>query len=147
MEFWVHSIISTSPAHQQLLWLWGNIQRAGSGAPPHTYRFRSLSQLPYEQIYGMVKRLQMAYIFLLSVAFWNFLGAGIFGFIINPPIALYYMQGLNTTPVHGHAALFGVYGMLGSALFCLCFAACIANKNGITSLSHLLSGLSIPASF
>jgi nitric oxide reductase subunit B len=25
--------------------------------------------------------------FLLSVAFWNFLGAGIFGFIINPPIA------------------------------------------------------------
>ena len=54
--------------------------------------------------------------FLLSVAFWNFLGAGIFGFIINPPIALYYMQGLNTTPVHSHAALFGVYGMLGIGL-------------------------------
>ncbi|SFT00930.1 nitric oxide reductase, NorZ apoprotein [Porphyromonadaceae bacterium NLAE-zl-C104] len=54
--------------------------------------------------------------FLLSVSFWNFLGAGIFGFIINPPIALYYMQGLNTTPVHGHAALFGVYGMLGIGL-------------------------------
>ena len=54
--------------------------------------------------------------FLLSVAFWNFLGAGIFGFIINPPIALYYMQGLNTTPVHAHAALFGVYGMLGIGL-------------------------------
>ena len=54
--------------------------------------------------------------FLLSVAFWNFLGAGIFGFIINPPIALYYMQGLNTTAVHGHAALFGVYGMLGIGL-------------------------------
>ncbi|MDD3624618.1 MAG: nitric-oxide reductase large subunit [Proteiniphilum sp.] len=54
--------------------------------------------------------------FLLSVSFWNFLGAGIFGFIINPPIALFYMQGLNTTPVHGHAALFGVYGMLGIGL-------------------------------
>ncbi len=53
---------------------------------------------------------------LLSVSFWNFLGAGIFGFVINPPIALYYMQGLNTTPVHGHAALFGVYGMLGIGL-------------------------------
>jgi nitric oxide reductase subunit B len=52
----------------------------------------------------------------IAVAFWNFLGAGIFGFIINPPIALYYMQGLNTTPVHGHAALFGVYGMLGIGL-------------------------------
>ncbi len=54
--------------------------------------------------------------FLLSVSFWNFLGAGIFGFVINPPIALYYMQGLNTTPLHGHAALFGVYGMLGIGL-------------------------------
>lgn len=52
----------------------------------------------------------------ISVAFWNFVGAGIFGFLINPPIALYYMQGLNTTPVHGHAALFGVYGMLGIGL-------------------------------
>jgi len=54
--------------------------------------------------------------FFVSVAFWNFLGAGIFGFLINPPIALYYMQGLNTTPVHGHTALFGVYGMLGMGL-------------------------------
>jgi len=36
--------------------------------------------------------------------------------VINPPIALYYMQGLNTTAVHGHTALFGVYGMLGIGL-------------------------------
>ena len=28
------------------------------------------------------------------MAFWNFVGAGLFGFLINPPIALYYMQGL-----------------------------------------------------
>jgi nitric oxide reductase subunit B len=54
--------------------------------------------------------------FFISVAFWNLVGAGLFGFMINPPIALYYMQGLNTTPVHGHAALFGVYGMLGIGL-------------------------------
>mgnify|MGYP006279012163 CR=1 FL=1 len=52
----------------------------------------------------------------IALAFWNFLGATIFGFLINPPIALYYMQGLNTTPVHGHTALFGVYGMLGIGL-------------------------------
>lgn len=52
----------------------------------------------------------------LAVSFWNFLGAGIFGFLINPPIALYYMQGLNTTAVHAHTALFGVYGMLGIRL-------------------------------
>jgi nitric oxide reductase subunit B len=54
--------------------------------------------------------------YFVSVAFWNMLGAGLFGFMINPPIALYYMQGLNTTPVHAHAALFGVYGMLGIGL-------------------------------
>ncbi len=52
----------------------------------------------------------------VAVAFWNMVGAGIFGFLINPPIALYYMQGLNTTPVHAHTALFGVYGMLGIGL-------------------------------
>ena len=52
----------------------------------------------------------------IAVAFWNLVGAGIFGFLINPPIALYYMQGLNTTQVHGHTALFGVYGMLGIGL-------------------------------
>jgi nitric oxide reductase subunit B len=48
-------------------------------------------------------------------------GAGLLGFAINPPAALYYVQGLNMTPAHGHAALFGVYGMLGIglALFCL----------------------------
>lgn len=52
----------------------------------------------------------------IAICFWNFLGAGIFGFAINPPIALYYIQGLNTTAVHGHAALFGVYGILGIGL-------------------------------
>ncbi|HVV84500.1 MAG TPA: nitric-oxide reductase large subunit [Kofleriaceae bacterium] len=59
--------------------------------------------------------------FFIGVAFWNLVGAGLLGFMINPPVALYYMQGLNTTPVHGHTALFGVYGLLGIglALFCL----------------------------
>src|SRR5699024_10178848 len=48
----------------------------------------------------------------VAVTFWNMLGAGVFGFMINRPIALFYIQGLNTTPVHAHAALFGVYGFL-----------------------------------
>lgn len=51
-------------------------------------------------------------LFFVGVAFWNMLGAGVLGFMINPPIALYYVQGLNTTPTHAHAALFGVYGFL-----------------------------------
>lgn len=54
--------------------------------------------------------------FFLGVAFWNLVGAGVFGFLINPPIALYYVQGLNTTPVHAHSALFGVYGLLALGL-------------------------------
>ncbi|MEP0841442.1 MAG: nitric-oxide reductase large subunit [Phycisphaerae bacterium] len=58
--------------------------------------------------------------FFVAVAFWNLVGAGLFGFLINTPIALYYMQGLNTTPVHGHSALFGVYGMLGIGLMLFC---------------------------
>jgi nitric oxide reductase subunit B len=61
--------------------------------------------------------------FFVAVAFWNFVGAGLFGFLINPPIALYFMQGLNTTPVHGHTALFGVYGMLGIGLMLFCLRA------------------------
>ena len=59
-------------------------------------------------------------LFFVAVAFWNMVGAGLFGFLINPPLALYYMQGLNTTPLHGHTALFGVYGMLGIGLMLFC---------------------------
>jgi nitric oxide reductase subunit B len=55
-------------------------------------------------------------LFFVSVAFWNMLGAGVFGFLINPPIVLYYVQGINTTPIHAHTALFGVYGLLAIAL-------------------------------
>ena len=58
--------------------------------------------------------------FFTAVLFWNMVGAGVFGFLINPPIALYFMQGLNTTANHGHAALFGVYGMLGIGLMLYC---------------------------
>ena len=58
--------------------------------------------------------------FFTAVSFWNLVGAGLFGFLINPPLSLYYMQGLNLTPLHGHTALFGVYGMLGIGLMLFC---------------------------
>ncbi|MCC7478022.1 nitric-oxide reductase large subunit [bacterium] len=67
--------------------------------------------------------------FFVSVAFWNLVGAGVFGFLINPPVALYYMQGLNLTPVHGHTALFGVYGMLGIGLMLFCLRALKGQKD------------------
>ena len=59
-----------------------------------------------------MERLKWPLYCFVAVAFWNMLGAGVFGFLINPPISLYYIQGLNTTAVHAHAALFGVYGFL-----------------------------------
>lgn len=54
--------------------------------------------------------------FLMAVGFWNFAGAGVFGFLINLPIVSYFEVGTMLTPNHGHAALMGVFGMLGMAL-------------------------------
>lgn len=59
-----------------------------------------------------MNNLKWPLLFFVAVSFWNMVGAGVFGFMINPPISLYYVQGLNTTAVHAHAALFGVYGFL-----------------------------------
>lgn len=57
-----------------------------------------------------------AFYFLIAVGFWNFVGAGVFGFLINMPIVSYYEVGTMLTPNHGHAALMGVFGMLGLGL-------------------------------
>ena len=54
--------------------------------------------------------------FLMAVGFWNFVGAGMFGFLINLPIVNYYEVGTLLTPSHGHAAMMGVFGMLAIAL-------------------------------
>ncbi len=73
-----------------------------------TYRFQKLT--------SWMDNYRWPITFFVGVAFWNLVGAGIFGFLINPPIALYYMQGLNTTAVHAHGATFGVYGLLSLGL-------------------------------
>lgn len=67
-----------------------------------------------------MERYRWPIMFFLAVSFWNIVGAGLLGFLINPPLSLYYMQGLNLTPLHGHTALFGVYGMLGIGLVLFC---------------------------
>ena len=54
--------------------------------------------------------------FLMAVGFWNFLGAGVFGFLINMPVISYFEVGTILTPNHGHAAMMGVFGMLAIAL-------------------------------
>ncbi len=65
-------------------------------------------------------RYKWAIMFFVASAFWNLVGAGILGFLINPPISLYYIQGLNTTATHAHGAFMGVYGMLGIGLMLIC---------------------------
>ena len=67
-----------------------------------------------------MQRYRWPIMFFIAVAFWNLVGAGLFGFLINPPLPLYYMQGLNLTANHGHTAMFGVYGMLGIGLMLFC---------------------------
>ena len=60
-----------------------------------------------------------AFYFLMAVGFWNFVGAGIFGFLINLPVVSYFEVGTMLTPNHGHAALMGAFGMLAMALMVL----------------------------
>ena len=90
-------------------------------APLTLLGFELWSQLGMLRARPWVARYRWPIYFFVAVAFWNLVGAGLFGFLINPPIALYYMQGLNLTPLHAHTALFGVYGLLGIglALFCV----------------------------
>ncbi len=61
--------------------------------------------------------------FLMAVGFWNFLGAGVFGFLINLPIVSYFEVGTLLTSNHGHAAMFGVFGMLALAVLVFCLRA------------------------
>lgn len=57
-----------------------------------------------------------AVMFLVAVGFWNFIGAGVFGFLINLPIVSYYQIGTALTANHAHGAMMGVYGMMGVGL-------------------------------
>ncbi|MEQ8510768.1 MAG: cbb3-type cytochrome c oxidase subunit I [Rhodospirillaceae bacterium] len=82
--------------------------------------FEAYSRSKMEKEALWEKAYHWPFMFFSAVLVWNMVGAGLFGFMINPPVALYYMQGLNTTANHGHAALFGVYGMLGIGLMLFC---------------------------
>jgi nitric oxide reductase subunit B len=59
----------------------------------------------------------------MAVGFWNFVGAGVFGFLINLPIVSYFEVGTLLTSNHGHAAMFGVFGMLALAVLVFCLRA------------------------
>jgi nitric oxide reductase subunit B len=54
--------------------------------------------------------------FLISVAIWNLVGAGVLGFLINLPAVSFLEHGQFLTPAHGHGAMMGVYGMFAIAV-------------------------------
>ncbi len=72
--------------------------------------------------------------FLVAASFWNFLGAGIFGFVINLPIINYYEHGTYLTMHHGHTAMFGTYGMLSISLL-------LFSWRGLIDKAHWKDGL------
>ena len=108
--------------------VWGSVFSALEVVPLTLVGFDATEDLRRSRQTEWVRRYRWPIYFFVAVAFWNMIGAGLFGFMINPPIALYYMQGLNTTPVHGHAALFGVYGMLGIGLMLLCLRVLVPGR-------------------
>ena len=117
---------------------WGSVFSALEVVPLVLVAFDATEDLRRSRTSPWVQRYKWPIYFFVAVAFWNMVGAGLFGFMINPPIALYYMQGLNTTPLHGHAALFGVYGMLGIGLMLLCLRVLIPGvewKDGLLRFS------------
>lgn len=98
----------------------GSVFSALEVVPLMVVGFEAYARAKHETGAEWQKAYHWPFMFFASVLVWNLIGAGLFGFLINPPLALYYMQGLNTTATHAHAALFGVYGMLGLGLMLFC---------------------------
>jgi nitric oxide reductase subunit B len=107
----------------------GSVFSALEVVPLLVVGFEAYSRAKHEGLFDWQAAYRWPFMFFGAVLVWNLIGAGLFGFLINPPLALYYMQGLNTTPTHGHAALFGVYGMLGLGLMLFCM-------RGLTDVSR-----------
>jgi nitric oxide reductase subunit B len=125
--------------------------------------FSSMEPVP---LFGLVVRGMMEYksikakgtdfpyrwplFFLVAASVWNFVGAGLFGFLINLPIVNYYEHGTYLTMNHGHTALFGTYGMLSIALLLFSWRGLVDKaqwNNGMLKVSFwgLNIGLAIMA--
>ena len=127
---------------------WGSVFSALEVVPLILVAYRALEDLRRRPAHRWAQRYKWPIYFFVAVAFWNMVGAGLFGFMINPPIALYYMQGLNTTPLHAHAALFGVYGMLGIGLMLMCLRAMLPDavwKEGLLKFAFWAMNIGLMA--
>ena len=79
--------------------------------------------------------------FLVAVGFWNFLGAGVFGFLINLPIVSLLPDRHRTSPpTTSHAAMMGVYVMLAVGFMLFCLRYLVPEDAGPTSWPRSASG-------
>lgn len=99
---------------------WGSVFSALEVMPLALIGFEAVETYRLQKSTQWMVRYKWAIMFFVATSFWNLVGAGVLGFLINPPIALYFIQGLNTTATHAHGAFMGVYGMLGIGLMLTC---------------------------
>lgn len=111
---------------------WGAIFSALEVVPLALIGFEAVESYRYLKTTPWIHNYHWAIMFFVATAFWNLVGAGILGFLINPPISLYYIQGLNTTAAHAHGSFMGVYGMLGIGLMLICLRG-ISSKRKLWS--------------
>ncbi len=72
----------------------------------------------------------LAYLYIVGAAFWNFVGAGVFGGgTLNAPLVNYYEHGTFLTLNHAHTALFGAFGLLGIGLIYFCLRYIAADRH------------------
>jgi nitric oxide reductase subunit B len=72
----------------------------------------------------------LAYTYIIGAAFWNFVGAGVFGGgTLNAPLVNYYEHGTFLTLNHAHTALFGAFGLLGIGLIYFCLRYMAADRS------------------
>ena len=130
---------------------WGAIFSSMEPVPLITLVVRGLKEFNEIQKAGRTFSYKWPMYFLVAASFWNFLGAGIFGFLINLPIINFYEHGTYLTMHHGHTAMFGTYGMLSVALLLFSWRGLVDKaywKDGILKLSFWgLNGGSVPDGF
>jgi len=117
---------------------WGAIFSSMEPVPLITLVVRGLMEYKDIRKEGREFSYKWPMYFLVAASFWNFLGAGIFGFLINLPIINFYEHGTYLTMHHGHTAMFGTYGMLSVALLLFSWRGLVDKaywKDGILKLS------------
>ena len=71
----------------------GSVFSALEVVPLIVVGFEAYNRAQHAAVGDWEKIYHWPFMFFAAVLFWNLIGAGLFGFLINPPLALYYMQG------------------------------------------------------